>query len=551
MPPSDAHGRRGRALVGLLLLVGLALAASCAPRVVREARGLPEPVSLREAWHALPGDAGLATVVRLDENALAWAARWQVLAEAEKTIEASYFIVEADVFGFAFLAHLYKKALDGVKVRLLLDGRGCLPVLAPGPRDFLQEMIATGNVEIGVHNPAILGVAAGLLTFDTAAAIASSHDKIIVVDSRKAIVGGRNIAANYFVNPAVDPTATIDADVLLEGRGAARRLRAKVVDELSHALMLAPGENAISRREELLLYYGAMDAWLRMDPADPRSGVEAALALEGLAISSLDTLPRRDARERARLAIHDLVRDQELRGVLPLDVDSRVEAGVRILGVSSRSRGVDLSLNESLLQALAGAERELLIQTPYFVLTKPALAAFAELARRGIRITVITNSPTSADNAASQALFVDEWPEVMARVPTMRLFVLEGPRLLHAKRMVLDNTLAMVGTYNLDPLSARINAEVLAAIWSPVVARGVEQSIQTLLSSANAVEYTIERDEAGEAKRYPEGHPRSGKVVVAHGPEHHVPAPTLDRLRALKGLLTSTTSFWDFEVAVW
>lgn len=543
-----------RVFVRLLLLVGLgglALAASCGPRVIRSVEGVPAPMPLHAAWQALPGEAGVATVVPLEENAAAWAARWQLLSEAAHSIEASYFIVEADVFGYAFLAHLYKKALEGVRVRLLLDGRGCLPVLVPGPRDYLQELLATGNVEIGVHNPAILGVAAGLLSFDTAAAIASSHDKIIVVDSRKAIVGGRNIAANYFVNPAVDPTATIDADVILDGEEAARRLQEKVVDELAHARPLLPGVNAVSRGEELLLLHAAMDAWLRMDPSDPRAGIEAALAVEGLAISSLEGLPTRDARQRVRFSIHDLVRDHELRGALPLAETPRFKGGVRILGVSSRSRGVDLSLNESLLQTFAGAERELLIETPYFVLTKPALAAFEELARRGIRITVITNSPTSADNEASQALFVDEWPEVLARVPTMRLFVLDGTRLLHAKRMVVDDSLAIVGTYNLDPLSARVNAEVLAVVWSPSFAGGVRESIGALLTSPTAVEYQIERDEEGNALRHPEDHPRSGKVRVLHGPEQHVPEQTLERLRALKGLLTSTASFWDFEVAVW
>jgi cardiolipin synthase A/B len=44
-----------------------------------------------------------------------------------------------------------------------------------------------------------------------------------------------------------------------------------------------------------------------------------------------------------------------------------------------------------------------------------------------------------------------------------------GPPMLHAKTMVIDDTVAVVGTANLDNRSFRLNFEVAAAFYEPAV----------------------------------------------------------------------------------
>jgi cardiolipin synthase len=47
-----------------------------------------------------------------------------------------------------------------------------------------------------------------------------------------------------------------------------------------------------------------------------------------------------------------------------------------------------------------------------------------------------------------------------------------GPPMLHAKTMVIDDTVAVVGTANMDNRSFRLNFEVAAAFYDPsVIAR--------------------------------------------------------------------------------
>ena len=135
----------------------------------------------------------------------------------------------------------------------------------------------------------------------------------------------------------------------------------------------------------------------------------------------------------------------------------------------------------------------------------------------------------STDSALTQAFFLRDWPEVMARLNGARLFVFGGERKMHAKVAVADDDVSLVSTYNLDMLSSELNGEVGSLMWSKEMAADVANSIQADLSEpANKViEYTIAREPDGRAVR------REGKPVVVQGPESHVDAETLRRYQQL------------------
>lgn len=111
----------------------------------------------------------------------------------------------------------------------------------------------------------------------------------------------------------------------------------------------------------------------------------------------------------------------------------------------------------------------------------------------GVEIVLLTNSPASSDSAITQAFFIEAWPAVKAKVPRLRVLVMAGKRKLHAKCAVIDDVVSVVGTYNLDFLSAHVNSEVGAAVWSPAVAAELTESIRgDLIDASNMIkEYTI------------------------------------------------------------
>jgi len=110
--------------------------------------------------------------------------------------------------------------------------------------------------------------------------------------------------------------------------------------------------------------------------------------------------------------------------------------------------------------ALAGARERAWITAPYLVPDEPLLAALRGAALRGldVRILVPARSDSAIVDAAGRSFH-----DALLRAG-VRLF-LYGPPMIHAKTWVVDRSLALVGTANLDPRSLRLNFEVVAAVY--------------------------------------------------------------------------------------
>jgi phosphatidylserine/phosphatidylglycerophosphate/cardiolipin synthase-like enzyme len=179
------------------------------------------------------------------------------------------------------------------------------------------------------------------------------------------------------------------------------------------------------------------------------------------------------------------------------------------------------------------------IENPYVVLTKEMIQALREAGQRGVQILLGTNSPTSTDSTVTQAFFLKDWPRLEATIPNLRIFVATGERKLHAKVAVVDDVLTLVGTYNMDFISERVNSELATLVWSPEFADQASAGIARDKSEERngVVEYRILRDGQGNPIRS-DGKPvldDQGNLVnepeVAYGPEDHVPTRVLAEYR--------------------
>lgn len=150
-------------------------------------------------------------------------------------------------------------------------------------------------------------------------------------------------------------------------------------------------------------------------------------------------------------------------------------------------------LTKQLVKIVGKTENTLVIQSPYFVLSKKAIELFQDLRHKSpaVDITVSSNSFGSTDNTVAYSanyrlrsttiedlgLSVYEFkpaPEDMLKIfpqyPGMlakaKANVDQGsddrlPFLcVHAKSFVRDDRIAYIGSYNLDPRSANLNTEV-------------------------------------------------------------------------------------------
>jgi hypothetical protein len=207
-PKSAALARASAALlcVGAVLSCTPAnprrqLPAELAPPRATVDEGHPGSMRLHATWEGMPGDAGSADLWLLGKQTAAWATRWKLVSEATESIDAAYFIIETDPFGLAFLGLLQRKAREGVKVRLLVDGRGSVALTTPlAGLDYLHELIEAGDVEVKLFNPVAARLPETLISMSAIPVSSSSHQKLLIVDRKVAVTGGRNVSLPYFAD---------------------------------------------------------------------------------------------------------------------------------------------------------------------------------------------------------------------------------------------------------------------------------------------------------------------------------------------------------------
>ena len=126
------------------------------------------------------------SVVPLHDGPYALIKRIDLIRNAKHSIELEYFIFNDDLSGKIVIEELIKAARKGVRVRLLLDALMVKGKLTP----FHIHQIKKHNIEVRYYNDSALIRAINTQYRD--------HRKLFIVDNEHLIIGGRNIANEYF-----------------------------------------------------------------------------------------------------------------------------------------------------------------------------------------------------------------------------------------------------------------------------------------------------------------------------------------------------------------
>jgi cardiolipin synthase len=140
------------------------------------------------------------------ENYAAW---YDAIAAATRTVHVEMYILHDDAEGRAFGDALLAKARDGVRVRLLYDWMGGL---GKTPRSFWNRLRA-GGVDVRCFNPPRFDSPLGWVSRD--------HRKAIVVDGAVAYVTGLCVGAMWRGDPARGLDPWRDTGIELRGPAVA------------------------------------------------------------------------------------------------------------------------------------------------------------------------------------------------------------------------------------------------------------------------------------------------------------------------------------------
>ncbi|HET9650877.1 MAG TPA: cardiolipin synthase [Usitatibacter sp.] len=121
-------------------------------------------------------------------------------------------------------------------------------------------------------------------------------------------------------------------------------------------------------------------------------------------------------------------------------------------------------LHAFFLAALSSARSRVWIETPYLIPDEPLETALRVTELRGIDVQVVV--PMQGDSKLV-TMASHTYCESLVKAG-IRIYEY-GPPMLHAKTMVVDDTVAVIGTANLDNRSFRLNFEVAAAFYDHAV----------------------------------------------------------------------------------
>lgn len=143
-------------------------------------------------------------------------------------------------------------------------------------------------------------------------------------------------------------------------------------------------------------------------------------------------------------------------------------------------------IHEFLFSAIASADERVWLATPYLVPDESILTALCSAAHRGVDVRVLV--PRRGDSRLVQAAMRSFYAELLAAGVTVQEF---RPSMLHAKLLVVDRELTVVGSANFDNRSFRLNFEAVVAVYGAPIADEVAN--QLLLDAHHATRVTSRR----------------------------------------------------------
>lgn len=419
----------------------------------------------------------------LEDGGTSMVARAFLSEYAEKTIDIQYFIFSTDNIGLIACDYLVRAANRGVKVRILVDD-----IMVDASAHDILMMDSHENISIKIYNPGVnLGKnilsKVAKFSFDFMNANQRMHNKTFIVDEKVVITGGRNIADEYF---DYDHEYNFrDRDVLLIG-----------------------GET--SKIDESFTEF--WDSELSVDVSE----IVEDETIDNLDASRFDNLHKyacnpdnfwpqvRTKIENLPNAFRFIQESGDLVWVDSINYISDIPGKNDVVGFSGKS-------TEALIDLIKEAKYSIDIQSPYLIATERGQKLFKAAIERGVKVRILTNSLASTDNLEAFSGYqrirrdlLETGVEIYEFRPDaeVRSEIMTGALQdeldyspifgLHAKTMLIDGEITVIGTFNLDPRSANLNTECVTIIYSKRITDGVMSGMETEFLPSNAWRTTLD-----------------------------------------------------------
>jgi len=475
--------RRGMTPCKIILLLLLATAFSgCATVSFDEHKTYSETLTDmgntrlgREVSRWVDEHGGLSGFYPLNQGMDALGVRLRLAEIAEKSIDLQYFLMKEDTAGSVMMNALLRAADRGVRVRFLLDD-----IFTTTSDDGLLLLNEHPNIEVRLFNPiSRRGFSALNFVGDFRQANRRMHNKSFTVDNQISVVGGRNIADEYF--ELKTGSVFVDFDVLAMGPIAAD-ISASFDDFWNHSRAVPMEQLTAKGIDEDL-------ETVRAHIAEEFDG-------------TYDTVYKQALESQL---LQDLIADRQ-----PLfAAEARVlsDRPDKLINEISEEQ---MRLATDLREVLLSADEEIIFISPYYVPGDSGVQFVRNLVNKGVRVIILTNSLASNNHVPVHGGYARyrkdviaagaELYEARANAANEIQGANEGANetadtlTLHTKAFLIDRRYLFVGSLNLDPRSIEINAEMGLLIDSQEMVGDLTYDVDERLA---AVSYRVTVNDQG------------------------------------------------------
>lgn len=415
----------------------------------------------------------------LDENLEAYADRILLARSAERTLDLQYYIWHDDLTGNMLGRELLAAADRGVFIRILLDDMNAVK-----KDGVLAGLAQHPYVEIRLFNP--IHSRRNFVTrtvemlFRGLSLNRRMHNKSMIADSQIAIIGGRNIGNEYF---DADPeTNFLDVDLLLVGQ-------------------------AVQEAENI--FESFWDSQASIPAKQVKFGHQDALTLlRETPLTMNETEEQLLVNYQQSLAIHfsiDEVVNKRNRFVWSDYVRVLSDPPEKVFG----EKESQWLITDILPKTWEQTKQSLYLISPYFVPGEEGTRALTRLREANYDVAILTNSLAANDVPMVHAGYAP-YREALLK-SGIKLYELmpfnvsyklskewkigASGASLHTKAFIIDGTKGFIGSFNLDPRSARLNTEMGVFFESPEIAQQLMKRYESVITPSVSYEVTLRNNQ--------------------------------------------------------
>ncbi|MPQ42780.1 phospholipase D-like domain-containing protein [Clostridium tarantellae] len=389
-----------------------------------------------------------ATIIEKPLEALK--VRINLIKEAKNTINICYFSMDRGIATDIIFALLLKKANEGVKVKILLDGM--FHGLVKENKAIIYSISKHPNIELKFYEP---------LNYLKPWTINNRmHDKYIIVDNKILLIGGRNIEDRFYFPKNIGFT-TYDRDVLVTN--ICLNTKKVAIDKKSVII-------DVSNYFEYIYNCKFSKEYLKK------------LTPKKLKLAEERNIELANKLKKYRDLYSEYFNDMQLYKI-------GCETNKITLVHNPIGRFKESWCLYDIVRILNKAKKSIFIQTPYLVVDRKMQKTYLKKKyNEKLYVNILTNSKASTPNLLAYSRYLKNRKKIAASGVTV--YEYQSKDFIHAKTIAVDDDISIIGLFNMDPRSSFLSTETMLVIQS----RKLRNQLDKIIASYEKESLTVGKD---------------------------------------------------------